>query len=441
VDLTPDEVARYLFRSVVAWGGRATSSSATAHGSTSTSAATPSTPPPSATRCARSSPTTAPVSGSSRAGEDAQQRLAEEGVAATSTSSRTTPTPRATPTAATRTTSSAGGRVRSRLRHAHALPDQPPDHLWRRQGRADQQGRDLLRQPAGRPHLGGRLVGDDPQSRPIINTRDEPHADAERYRRLHVIVGDSNMSETTTLLKVGSADLVLRMLEERGRPLRDLALENPIRAIREISHDMTGRRTVRLASGARSRRWTCSVRVLEPGQGVRRPRGATDGAVRRSSSSGSAPHAIETDDLAWSRPRSTGSSSGADRAVCRPHGLGPRRPAAGPTRPRLPRHRPRRGCSTCSSVAAGSRVVDRPRGLPAKTWRRRRTTTAAPAARRLRQGRPEHKRAISRSTGSTSSSTTRRSAPSCARTRSPPRTPGSTDLIEAMAERHYRRGN
>ena len=51
------------------------------------------------------------------------------------------------------------------------------------------------------------------RSRPIINTRDEPHADAERYRRLHVIVGDSNMSQTTTLLKVGSADLVLRMIE------------------------------------------------------------------------------------------------------------------------------------------------------------------------------------------------------------------------------------
>ena len=86
------------------------------------------------------------------------------------------------------------------------------------------------------------------RSRPIINTRDEPHADAEHYRRLHVIVGDSNMSETTTLLKVGSGDLVLRMLEE-GVPLRDLTLENPIRAIREISHDPTGRRAVRLASG------------------------------------------------------------------------------------------------------------------------------------------------------------------------------------------------
>ena len=86
------------------------------------------------------------------------------------------------------------------------------------------------------------------RSRPIINTRDEPHADADRYRRLHVIVGDSNMSETTALLKVGSADLVLRMLEE-GVVLRDLTLENPIRAIREISHDPTVQRTVRLANG------------------------------------------------------------------------------------------------------------------------------------------------------------------------------------------------
>ena len=86
------------------------------------------------------------------------------------------------------------------------------------------------------------------RSRPIINTRDEPHADAERYRRLHVIVGDSNMSETTTMLKVGATDLVLRMLEH-GSVLRDLTLENPIRAIREISHDPTGQRTVRLANG------------------------------------------------------------------------------------------------------------------------------------------------------------------------------------------------
>ena len=87
------------------------------------------------------------------------------------------------------------------------------------------------------------------RSRPIINTRDEPHADAERYRRLHVIVGDSNMSEYATFLKVGATSILLRMLEDPSQVLRDLTLENPIRAIREISHDTTCRRKVRLANG------------------------------------------------------------------------------------------------------------------------------------------------------------------------------------------------
>ncbi|MDQ3914114.1 MAG: Pup--protein ligase [Actinomycetota bacterium] len=86
------------------------------------------------------------------------------------------------------------------------------------------------------------------RSRPIINTRDEPHADAEKYRRLHVIVGDSNMSEWSSYLKVGATALLLRMVEE-GVQMRDLTLENPIRAIREISHDTTCKRRVRLANG------------------------------------------------------------------------------------------------------------------------------------------------------------------------------------------------
>src|ERR687886_76794 len=86
------------------------------------------------------------------------------------------------------------------------------------------------------------------RSRPIINTRDEPHADAEKYRRLHVIVGDSNMSEWSSYLKVGATALLLRMVEE-GTQIRDMTLENPIRAIREISHDATCQRRVRLANG------------------------------------------------------------------------------------------------------------------------------------------------------------------------------------------------
>lgn len=87
------------------------------------------------------------------------------------------------------------------------------------------------------------------RSRPIINSRDEPHADAEKYRRLHVIVGDSNMSEYTNFLKVGTTAIVLRMLEDPGVLLRDLTIENPIRAIREISHDLECKRKVRLVNG------------------------------------------------------------------------------------------------------------------------------------------------------------------------------------------------
>lgn len=86
------------------------------------------------------------------------------------------------------------------------------------------------------------------RSRPIINTRDEPHADAERYRRLHVIAGDSNMSEYATFVKVGTMVALLQMIE-KDVVFRDLGLENPIRAIREIAHDPTCRRKIRLMNG------------------------------------------------------------------------------------------------------------------------------------------------------------------------------------------------
>ena len=97
-------------------------------------------------------------------------------------------------------------------------------------------------------HIWEGLSSATTRSRPIINTRDEPHADADLYRRLHVIVGDSNMSETTNILKVGSADLVLQMIES-GVVFRDMTLENPIRAIREMSADTTGNNVVKLAIG------------------------------------------------------------------------------------------------------------------------------------------------------------------------------------------------
>jgi len=98
-------------------------------------------------------------------------------------------------------------------------------------------------------HIWEGLSSATTRSRPIINSRDEPHADAESFRRLHVIVGDSNMSEYTTFLKVGVVACVLRMLEDPTISFRDFSLENPIRAIRDISHDMTCRQRVQLATG------------------------------------------------------------------------------------------------------------------------------------------------------------------------------------------------
>ncbi|MDQ3951945.1 MAG: proteasome accessory factor PafA2 [Actinomycetota bacterium] len=84
--------------------------------------------------------------------------------------------------------------------------------------------------------------------RPIINTRDEPHADPERYRRLHVIVGDANMSELSTYLKVGTTALVLRMIED-DFITDDLTIAEPVRAMRRISHDPRLRETFELADG------------------------------------------------------------------------------------------------------------------------------------------------------------------------------------------------
>ena len=88
------------------------------------------------------------------------------------------------------------------------------------------------------------------RSRPMINTRDEPHANAELYRRMHVIVGDSTMAEPTTLVKMGSTDLILRLMEARV-VMPGLALAREMQAIRDVAHDLTGEATVELADGRR----------------------------------------------------------------------------------------------------------------------------------------------------------------------------------------------
>jgi Pup amidohydrolase len=84
--------------------------------------------------------------------------------------------------------------------------------------------------------------------RGIINTRDEPHADADKYRRLHVIIGDANMSEYSTLLKVGTAALVLDMIE-KGVRFDELRLSEPVRSVHRISHDPSLKLLVDLADG------------------------------------------------------------------------------------------------------------------------------------------------------------------------------------------------
>ncbi len=84
--------------------------------------------------------------------------------------------------------------------------------------------------------------------RPIINTRDEPHADPEKYRRLHVIIGDANLAEISTYLKVGTASLVLAMIEDRFISV-DLAVQQPVRGLRDVSHDPTLKHLLTLADG------------------------------------------------------------------------------------------------------------------------------------------------------------------------------------------------
>jgi proteasome accessory factor A len=86
--------------------------------------------------------------------------------------------------------------------------------------------------------------------RPIVNTRDEPHADPERFRRLHVIIGDANMSEVCTYLKLGSCAIVLSMIED-GFLSDPPALAKPVAALHELSHDLTCTRTVGLKDGRR----------------------------------------------------------------------------------------------------------------------------------------------------------------------------------------------
>ena len=98
--------------------------------------------------------------------------------------------------------------------------------------------------------------------RPIINTRDEPHADPEKYRRLHVIIGDANLSEISTYLKLGTTALVLAMIEDRFLAA-DLGIEAPVSELRAVSHDPTCKHLITLRDGRRMTAVQLQMEYLE----------------------------------------------------------------------------------------------------------------------------------------------------------------------------------
>jgi Pup amidohydrolase len=114
--------------------------------------------------------------------------------------------------------------------------------------------------------------------RPIINTRDEPHADPERYRRLHVIIGDANMSEVSTYLKIGTTSLVLAMIEERWFTDTgiDLAVEGPVAALRAVSHDPSLNQQLTLRDGRRLSAVQLQMEYLEQARKFVEDRYGTD---------------------------------------------------------------------------------------------------------------------------------------------------------------------
>jgi proteasome accessory factor A len=247
--LSPDEVARYLFRRVVSWGR---SSNVFLENGARLYLDVGSHPEYATPEC----DSIYDVVAHDRAGErileglveSAERRLAEEGIRGDIYLYRNN-------------TDSAGNSYGCHENYLIArqgdfqrtidtlLPFLVTRQIWEGAGKLLNTARGTIYSLAQRAeHIWEGSSSATTRSRPIINTRDEPHADAEKYRRLHVIAGDSNMSQYATYVKIGTMVALLQMLEDNV-VFRDLTLENPIRAIREISHDVTCRQTVRLANG------------------------------------------------------------------------------------------------------------------------------------------------------------------------------------------------
>src|SRR2546425_1496734 len=188
-------------------------------------------------------------------------------------------------------------------------------------------------------HICQEISGATTSSRSIINTRDEPHADAERYRRLHVIVGDSNMSEVATYLKVGTTALVLDMIED-GFFDRDYSLQSPVQAIRDISHDPTLKETIKLKDGRTITALQLQLEYLEYATRYvdsLNPDPATKDVLARWTD---VLQTLDTDPMQLSRA-GLGHQARVDREL---HGPPPpvlARPQSLPDGPAVPRHPPR----------------------------------------------------------------------------------------------------
>ena len=170
------------------------------------------------------------------------------------------------------------------------LPDAALDAVRRHRAAPDA----VLRQPPGRRAAPGRVgIGQDGREhgfqisqradffevevglettlkRPIINTRDEPHADPEKYRRLHVIIGDANLAEVSTYLKVGTTALVLAMIEDALPQPPTSASSSPVAALRAVSHDPTLQHLLTLRDGRKLTARPAPDGVPRPGAQVRR---------------------------------------------------------------------------------------------------------------------------------------------------------------------------
>ena len=203
--------------------------------------------------------------------------------------------------------------------------------------------------------------------RPIINTRDEPHADREKYRRLHVIVGDANLSEYTIYLRNGATAIVLAMIED-GAITKNLSLRDPVRAIKEVSHDST------LQARVPARRRQAPQRGRDPGRVPRDGARLHREAVARPDHEGRAGEVGARDRRPAARSDGAlredrlGDEEGDDRAVHGAQVAGLELAPGGDARPPVPRPSSGEG-SVLSSRETGSRRANRrrrrdPRGGP-----------------------------------------------------------------------------